>query len=96
MTCNGASGLCIADPGDAPLDVDGNQSEANSAHGLAIESGTDISLTKNKVTDNTLNALTDPARYSIRPLDSVTVKGKIKRGEDGSMSILASGMYVRK
>ena len=30
------------------------------------------------ITDNTLNALTDPARYSIRPLGSVTVKGKTK------------------
>lgn len=30
------------------------------------------------ITDNTLNALPDPGKYSIRPLDSVTVKGKTK------------------
>ncbi|MEQ9575975.1 MAG: adenylate/guanylate cyclase domain-containing protein [Rhodospirillales bacterium] len=31
------------------------------------------------ITDNTLNALPDPGKYSIRPLDSVTVKGKTKQ-----------------
>lgn len=31
------------------------------------------------ITDNTLNSLSDPGQYSIRPLDSVTVKGKTKQ-----------------
>lgn len=35
-------------------------------------------------------------KFGVKELDTVTVKGKIKRGEDGSMSILASGMFVRK
>lgn len=57
MTCNGRSGLCVADPGGNPLEVDGNASEANGAYGIAVESGEDIDITKNKVEDNTLSGL---------------------------------------
>ena len=51
-----------------------------------------------KIVDNNGKVIPHDAKesFGVKELDTVTVKGKIKRDENGGMSILASGMYVRK